>query len=224
LNPQSEKVGVPEDPLEVTLDFYNNWLNDLKSTSTNPYDSGLINNLILTPEVRAQIQKQKAEWKEGAVDPVLCLPNVPERIGGKINYAKDDRAVILVLPRGEAVKTDYKAIVSLTMVDSKWFITRLDCSQGEFAPEKEFDFEQTGNILKESIGAPYDSSKWHLVYTQELKDGYVVPLSFTPESICIGYDGSESVCDPTQLKETTKVFVQASMEETGAVVKKMTLK
>jgi hypothetical protein len=211
-----------EDPLDVTLDFYNQWLAESKSTTTNPFQSGLLNSPLLSAEVRTQIENSNAKKKEGDIDPVLCIPNPPKRVGGKILQSQDGRAVILMLPRSQLTKTNHQAIVSLTVVDGKWQITKLDCLEGESAPEKEFTFEKTGFLVKESIEPPYSKDSWHLVYEQETQPGYVVPLTFTAESVCIGTDGSESVCNPSELKEVTKVLIQADMTETGAIVKRMT--
>ncbi len=211
-----------EDPLDVTLDFYNQWLADTKSTTTNPFQSGLINSPFLSSEVRAQIEKANAKNKAGDVDPVLCIPDAPKRVGGKVLQSSDNKATILMLPRGQEVKTNHQAVVGLTVVDSKWQITKLDCLEGESAAEKEFAFEKTGFLVKESIKPPYSKDSWHLVYEQETQPGYVVPLAFTAESVCIGTDGSESACDPSKLEEVTKVLIQADMTETGAIVKRMT--
>jgi hypothetical protein len=54
-------------------------------------------------------------------------------------------------------------------------------------------------------------------------EGYVLPLTFDAESVCINQEGAESACDLTQLKEATRVFIQASMTETEAIVKRMTV-
>jgi hypothetical protein len=137
-------------------------------------------------------------------------------------FNKDGKAVIVVTPRGQKVKTEHQAIVGMTVVDGKWQITKIDCSIGEAGPVKEFDFEHTGSLLREGIEAPYNNQNWHLIYEQEAEPGYVLPLTFNAESICISLDKTESVCDSTQLKETTKVFIQAGMTETGAIVKRLT--
>ena len=220
--PVIESPVALEDPLDLTLDFYNQWLADTKSTTTNPFQSGLINSPFLSLEVRTQIEKANAKKKDGDVDPLLCIPDAPKRVGGKTLQSQNDKAVILMLPRGQEVKTNHQAVVGLTVVDSKWQITKLDCLEGESAAEKEFAFEKTGFLVKKSIKPPYSKDSWHLVYEQETQPGYVVPLTFTAESVCIGTDGSESACDPSQLEEVTKVLIQADMTETGAIVKRLT--
>lgn len=209
-------------PQKDLYNFYTQWLADSKSTTTTPYESGLLNSSFLNSEVKFQIERAHAKYKKGDIDPVLCTPFTPKDIETNVIFDKAGKAVVVVTPRGEKNKTEHQAIVSLTVVDQKWQITKIDCSLGEAGPVKEFDFEHTGSLLREGIEAPYNNQNWHLIYEQEAEPGYVLPLTFNAESICINPEGAESACDSTQLKETTKVFIQASMTETGAIVKRMT--
>lgn len=212
------------DPRLVTLDFYNQWLSDLKSTTTTPFESGLINSPVLSEEVRDQIDRNQANRKKTGVDPVLCLPKIPNRIISKQISSTDNKALVVITPRDKDIKTEHQAIVSLTLINNAWVITKLDCSVGETPLAKEFDFEKSGFLLKQSVQAPYNKENWHLVYEQETEPGFVVPLTFNTESLCITADGTLSMCDQTKLTEATEVFVQAAMTETGAVVKRMTFK
>jgi hypothetical protein len=210
-------------PQKDLFTFYTQWLADSKSTSTTPYESGLLNSSFLNSEVKFQIERAHTKYKEDGVDPVLCTPFIPKNIETNLIFNKDGKAVVVVTPRGQKVKTEHQAIVGLTVVDSKWQITKIDCSIGEAGPVKEFDFEHTGSLLKEGIEAPYDNKNWHLIYEQEAQPGYVLPLTFNAESVCVSLEGAEGLCDPTLLKETSKVFIQAGMTETGAIVKRLTL-
>ncbi|MEK7462076.1 MAG: hypothetical protein AAB618_00675 [Patescibacteria group bacterium] len=212
----------PATPRTVTMKFFNQWLEERKSTTTTPYESGLLQSTVLTDEVRLQIERAHANRVRGDVDPVLCLPKIPNRIDGEDISISDNKAVVLVKPRDKSITTEHQAVVSLTLVGDQWLITKLDCMVGEMMAEKEFDFEKSGVLLKNSIEAPYSKENWHLVYEQETEAGYVVPLTFNTESICVSTDSKESVCDTNTLTETTKVFIQAGMTETGAVVKRMT--
>ena len=209
-------------PQKDLYSFYTQWIADTKSTSTSPYDSGLLNNEILNSEVKFQIERAHAKYKKGDIDPVLCTPFTPKNVETNVIFNEGGKAVVVVTPRSQKVKTEHQAIVGLTLVDSKWQITKIDCSLGEAGPVKEFDFEHTGSLLKDGIQAPYNNQNWHLIYEQEAEPGYVLPLTFNAESICINFEGAESVCDTTQLKEATKVFIQAGMTDTGAVVKRLT--
>lgn len=217
-----KEVVKKETPNSVTIDFYNKWLDDVKSTTTSPFQSGLINNEVLSSEVRAQIERANKNKVRGDVDPVLCQIKIPNRIDVDNISTTDNKAVVVVKPRDKRIKTEHQAVVGLTLVEDKWLITKIDCMVGEMMVEKEFDFEKSGVLLKDSIEAPYSKDTWHLVYEQETQTGFVVPLTFDAGSICIGTDKTESPCDPTKLTETTKVFVQAGMTETGAIVKRMT--
>ncbi len=211
-------------PRLVTLDFYNQWLEDTKSTTTTPFESGLINSEVLSTEVKEQIERAQANRKKTGIDPVLCLPKVPNRLVSKEINSTDKKALVVMTPRDKDITTEHQAVVGLTLVEGKWLITKLECTVGEMAPVREFDFEKSGYLLKQSIQAPFNQENWHLVYEQETEPGYVVPLSFTPESICLTADKVVSICDQTKLTEATQVFIQANMTETGAVVKIMTFK
>lgn len=216
------EVTKKETPNSVTINFYNKWLEEVKSTTTSPFTSGLINNEVLSGEVRAQIERANKNKVRGDVDPVLCQLKFPNKIDVDTISTTDNKAVVVVKPRDKRIKTEHQAIVGLTLVEDKWLITKIDCMVGEMMVPKEFDFEKSGVLLKDSIEAPYNKDTWHLVYEQETQPGFVVPLTFDAGSVCIGTDKKESVCDPTKLTETAKVFVQAGMTETGAVVKRMT--
>jgi hypothetical protein len=218
---RSEAARV-QNPRLVTLDFYNQWLEETKSTTTSPFTSGLINSPVLSSEVRSQIEREQAARKGKDVDPLLCMPKVPNRLLSKEIFTESNKALVVITPRDKDITTEHQAVVGLTLVDDKWLITKIDCTEGERAPVKEFDFEKIGFLLKESIQAPYNKENWHLVYEQETQPGFVAPLSFTIESVCIAADKTESTCDPAKLTEATKVFIQAGMTESGAVVKRMT--
>lgn len=211
-----------ETPMAVTMKFYNQWLDERKSTSTTPYDSGLLQSTFLSDEVRSQIERANASKKRGDVDPVLCLPKLPNKLDGEEIFSSDNKAIVVVKPRDKKITTEHQAIVSLTLVGDQWLITKLDCTEGEQAQEKEFDFEKTGQLLKESIEPPYSKEQWHLVYEQETVPGFVTPLTFNAESVCVGSDKSAKVCDPATFTEASRVFIQAGMTESGAVVKQMT--
>lgn len=218
---QSAQTAPTEDPLDVTLDFYNSWLTALQSTTTDPYQSGLANLPVLSLEVQSYIEKKRTEKKEGDPEVVICQPLIPERIGGKAIYAKETEAQIMVLARGLEVKSSHIAVVTLGAKDGAWMINDITCSQGEIGPDKEFDFAYTGFLLKQSVPAPLNPQNWHLVFEQNGQEGYTAPLFFNAESICVAADGSESVCDPSTFREATKVSVQADMTEEGGTVRKM---
>ncbi len=213
-----------ETPMRVTMEFYNQWLEERKSTTTTPYESGLLQSTALTDEVRSQIERAHKNRKRGDVDPVLCLSKIPNKIDGDEISTTDNKAVVTVKPRDKSITTEQQAVVSLTLVGDQWLITKLDCMVGEMMVEKEYDFEKSGVLLKDSIEPPYSKENWHLIYEQETVAGFVVPLTFDGGSVCVQSDKTEAPCDTSKLTETTNVFIQATMTETGAVVKRMTLK
>jgi hypothetical protein len=103
-------------PQSVTVEFYNNWLTDLKSTTTSPYKSGLLESPLLSSEVREQILRANASKNRDSVDPVLCLPRTPNRIDVEKMSVTSDKAAMLVKPRDKRITTDHQAVVSLTKV------------------------------------------------------------------------------------------------------------
>jgi hypothetical protein len=222
LSPNKEPVK-RETPMRVTMEFYNQWLEERKGTTTTPYESGLLQSPSITDEVRSQIERAHKNRKRGDVDPVLCLLKLPNKLDGEEISTTDTKAVVTVKPRDKGITTEQQAVVTLTAVGDQWLITKIDCMVGEMMIEKEYNFEKSGVLLKDSIEPPYNKENWHLVYEQETVPGFVVPLTFDAGSICIQPDKSESPCNATTLAETTKVFVQATMTETGAVVKRMTI-
>jgi hypothetical protein len=209
-------------PTVVTMGFLNQWLAERNSTTTSPYDSGLLKTAPISDEVRAQIERAHTNFKKGDVDPVLCLPKIPNKIDGDEIFQKDNKAIVVVKPRDKNITTEHQAIVSLTLIDEKWLITKLDCTIGEQGPDREFHFEKAGVLLKQSMQAPYNNQNWHLIYEEETVPGFVIPLTFNSETQCVQKDATTATCDPATFTETTKVFIQADMTETGAIVKRMT--
>lgn len=216
------EITPTEDPLDVTINFYNDWVAALVSTTTDPYQAGLATSSVLSEEVKAYIEEKRINKKDGDFEAVTCQLTTPPRVGGKEIYKKDTEAQIMILARGQEVKTSNMAIVTLKAKDGLWQISNINCTQGEIAPITAYDFEHSGFLLKQSLPAPFDSQYWHLVYEEvDGQTGYTVRLYFTPESICISKEGSEAVCSPDSFTEATKAFVEANMTEEGGVVERM---
>lgn len=218
-NDEPKKVKVL-DPLDVTIEFYNEWLNALQSTTTNPFTVGLIDSPILSGEVRNDIQQKNQNRIDGDTYPLICQPKVPSRMGGKTIFANETEAQIMMMARGEEEKSGHLSIATLKLVENKWQIVKVECTQGEVAPFSEFSFEKRGFLLK-SVQPPLNPEFWHLVYEENGQLGYTVPLIFDGESLCTSLAGEESVCNPEQFIEASKVFVQSDMTESGAQVKRM---
>lgn len=206
------------EPVDVALDFYGPWLEAVQSTSTNPYEAKLADWPYLSKELR---KKVKGAEGSGGLDPVLCQTNVPEDIGVRIVGESETGAEILVTAR-RSTSTE-QAIIKLLPLEGGWYIDDIECSPGEFAPEREFSFEMEGRLVK-NVPAPLNAENWHLIFEQHGTADNYVPLFFGAETMCITRTGASAVCTPDTFAEDTKVFVQAQMTEMGAEVVRMELR
>lgn len=207
------------DAVDTVGNFYDQWLKAAQlPTTADPNLSTLAKSPILSKSLRAKIATARKNPNITA-DPVLCQTTVPEGISMRRVYMSESEAQILVTPKNKSV-TD-RALVTLNKYNNGWYINDIQCSAGEFAPEREFSFEKEGYLLKNSIPKPYDPKNWHLIFEDNSKPGYVVPLLFDSESQCTSLDGSKFVCKPDQFTEATKVFIRGRMVERGANVKQL---
>jgi hypothetical protein len=204
-------------PINMVLDFYDLWLSAKRSTSTNPYQEGLAEDPILSKELRAKLIDSK-DQPESGLDPVLCQTTVPEQISTRPISELENKAEILVVSSDKSMTE--QAIVTLRHLKGGWYIDDIQCTPGEFAPEREFSFEMDGFLLK-SVPAPYATGKWHIVFEQDQEKGHVAPLLFSSESMCEGFDGKISVCDPNKFIEPVVISVQGQMTEAGVEVKNL---
>lgn len=196
------------DPMNIVLDFYDEWLAAIESTSTDPYLSGLIHEPLLSQGLREKLAKPLGSQEK---DPVVCQSPIPSRFNGKQVYDRPDETQIVVFTKDQP--TAGQAIVTVRHLNGGSYIEDISCSK-EFDEPSEFNFEHEGNLLK-SVPAPYDSNYWHLVYTQDSVPGYAVPLFFNAESTCTDTSGIEAVCDEGQFIEAQKVMVRGNMTESG---------
>lgn len=208
----SQEVST-ESPINTTLNFFDPWLAAVQAESTDPYQEGLHEYSILSAELRAHI----AGSRGGDVDPVLCRSVDPEQLSARPVYTRDDEAKVLITSSNP--EQFEQSIVTLMSHNNGWYISGIECAAGEFAPEREFTFEQKGFLLK-SVPAPYDSNRWHIVFEQDGQAGFVAPLSFNGGSMCSG-GGSETVCDQNSFVEPSEVMVRGQMTETGVEVQKL---
>lgn len=207
------------DAVDTVGNFYDQWLKAAQEpTTTDPTRADLAKSPILSKELRDKLT-DALRSQDAIVDPVLCQATTPEQISIRSVYVYEDRAQILVTSRDNKV-TD-QAIVTLLRLDDGWYIDSIECSLGEFAPEREFSFEREGYLLKSSIPTPFDPKNWHLIFEENGELGHVVPLFFDTDSQCTALDGSVSVCKPEQFKEATKTFVHGQLSERGVSVKKL---
>jgi len=210
-------VEIP-DPIDAAMDLYAPWLAAKSSTTTEPDLAAVLLEAPLTQDLRSELQQKIQEPTD--VDPVLCQLDLPERIGAKVVYVNTDEAQLIVVARGKRVPE--QAVVTLSLENNEWIISNISCSRGELAPELEYTFEQEGNLLRESLQPPLDSSQWHLVYERDGVGGRTMPLLFNEASICIRE--AESVCDQESLTEATAVKVQGAMQEAGVLVQRLEIR
>ena len=207
------------DAVDTVGEFYTQWLEAVREPSTaDPSLETLASSPILSKELRARLEEAE-KGSDADIDPVLCQSIIPEDIVIRNISGDEDEVRILVTSKDKKVTN--QAVVILKSLNDGWYINDIECSLGEFAPEKEFSFESEGFLLKGSIPAPYDSKNWHLVFEEDGVAGHVVPLLFGSKSTCTSQSGSKSACSPAQFSEVMKVFVQGQLTELGVDVVKM---
>lgn len=203
------------DPIDDVSDFYQAWLDAVKSPDIDPVTAELTQAPVLTATMQAQLAEKMQDTSE--LDPVLCQTAVPKKIGAKLIAQKNGEAQVMVIARGE--KMPGQATVTVIPRNGEWAINEIECSYGEQAPEKgEFNFEHEGQLLK-SVPPPLDPDYWYLVYEVDGVMGYTAKLMFDEESMC-----GEQVCDPNTFSEASTAFVQGDVGEAGLMVKHLELR
>ena len=212
----SEQQTSRFDATDTVINFYDQWLKAAQEpTDADPDQKTLAKSPILSKALRDRLVKAQKN-PDTTPDPVLCQTVTPEDISTRRVYEDAEMAQVLVMSRDKDVTE--QAVVTLMKINDGWYIDNIECSPGEFAPEREFSFEKEGNLLKGSIPAPYNPEDWHLVFEQEGVPGNVVPLFFDSKSECTILDGDKTSCTPDQFTEATKVFVRGQMSERGVNV------
>lgn len=203
-----------DDPIDIALDFYGEWLDAVESTSTTPYQKGLAEAPILSKALRDRLIATSEEVQE--IDPALCQITPPTKVSSRTIFKEADKTQILVLSKEP--KQAGQAVFALSRLEEGWYIEDILCSLGESDTPREFSFEREGGFFK--LDDPLDDQNpWNLLYTQ---DGYIytAQLFFNADSVCTDLEGNESTCEPEQLFGT-KVHVQGEMSESGVTVKKL---
>lgn len=220
-SPASQTSTPPEeDVLDVVSDFYDAWLEAAKGTEGAVAKDELLNSPLLSASVRTKVATGLDSSEPNAQDPVLCQAVTPERMGGRVLFSQPTEAQVMMLARGLESPSPYQAIVSVIAVNGQWQISDITCSQGETAPQREFDFDREGFLLKQ-VPPPLNPDFWHLVYEENGQMGRTVPLTFTENSVCVLANGEEQVCDESSFRDATKATVKADMSETGATVRRL---
>lgn len=204
-------------PVDIVLDFYNPWLEAVKSSSTNPYTSGLAAEKLLSAELRTRLMSTEGD-SETEIDPVLCQTTVPEGVTGRIVVEREDEARVLVMAKDK--KLSAQSVFTLKRLNGGWFISSIACSPGEFDLPREFSFDREGYLLK-SVPPPLDSKLWHIVFEENDELGHAVPLFFTATSTCMSADRKEEICVPDEFVEAVKIHAYGQMSERGVEVKRL---
>ena len=204
-------------PVDIVLDFYNPWLEAVKSTTTDPYKSESVSKKILSDELRMRLMSTEGH-PETEIDPVLCQSTIPERVTGRIVSQQEDETRVLVMAKEKELTA--QSVFTLKRHNDGWYIDSISCSLGEFELPREFSFEKEGHLLK-SVPPPLDPKTWHIVFEENGELGHAVPLFFDAESSCVSTDKNTAVCTPDQFIEATKIHVYGQMTELGAEVKRL---
>jgi len=210
--------GVAGDPINVTLDFYEAWLEARKVGPNEAYGRGLLDYEQVSPALKTKLKSQEGQLNDESTDPVLCQIGVPEGLRTIPVYQQEEAAQMLVMSTTDGQTG--QAVVSMESKNGLWQITDINCGNAESGPQGEFSFDKSGFLLKQ-VPAPLDSNYWHLVYEEAGVLGHAVPLFLNEESVCMNADGSTVSCDDSFLKETMPARVQGQMSETGLTVKRI---
>ncbi|MAZ56167.1 hypothetical protein CL653_00010 [bacterium] len=215
-DPLKDQVVSNEDPVDIALDFYDNWLEATTSEGTSPEAAGLLDEPLLSQAMRDKLANLNEKPNR---DPILCLDILPDKVSSKQLYTNSEETQLIVFSKEYPMAG--QSIITMGAAKGGWYIKDISCSE-EFDEPGEFSFEHAGNLLK-TVPAPYDSQYWHLVFEQDGVFGHLVPMLFNEESICISQDGSESVCNENSLIETKPVVLRGNMIEAGVEVKELQL-
>lgn len=210
--------GVAGDPINVTLDFYESWLEARTVSPNEAYVRGLLDYEQISPELKEKLKAQEGQLNDESTDPVLCQVGLPEGLRTMPVYQQEEAAQMLVMSTTDGQTG--QAIVNMVAKNGLWQIVDITCGNAESGPQGELSFDKSGFLLKK-VPAPLDSNFWHLVYEEAGVLGHAVPLFIDGESVCMNADGSTVACDDNFLKETMPARVQGQMSETGLQVKRV---
>lgn len=211
-------TGKAGDPINVTLDFYEAWLEARKADPNGPFQKGLLDYEQVGPELRDHLKGFEGQLTAESDDPVLCQNGVPEGLRTVPVFQQDAAAQILVMSTTKGQSG--QAVVSLAAKDGLWRITDISCGNAESGPKGEYSFDKSGFLLKQ-VPAPLDSKYWHLVFEEAGVLGHAVPLFIDDNSVCVAKDGTTGPCNDDILKETAPARVMGEMSESGVNVKRI---
>lgn len=203
-----------EDPIDIVLDFYTEWLQAKKSTSTDPFAMGLATQPIFGEALRTKLEAFRVAAVDG-LDPVICQTNLPEQVTGRMVFELDTTAQVLVMAKDATLFE--QTVVTLTRENEGWYVSDIECYPGTSLEPRTFSFEREGYLLKQ-VPSPFDPTYWHIVFVENGEEGHAAPLFFGNESMCTEVQGTERLCDTNQFVEATKIYVYGQMSERGIEV------
>lgn len=211
-----EATGIEGDPTDIAFDFYDLWLTSrLSSTSVAAKDP--LEFPGLSAELRNRLSQFDRSPTNTELDPVVCQTTPSDNLRTRTIYELENEMQQLVLT--EDSLEGRQAVVTLKRAEELWQITSIDCSLAEQAPDTgEFSFDNTGQLLKDSLPENFDKQYWYIVYSQDDLKGLTAPLILGSESTCINLDGAETTCSPESFFEAMPVKVQGQMSELGVEV------
>lgn len=213
----SNQAVSADDPIDIVLDFYGSWLEAAKSTSTNPYQAGVVGEPVLSEALRTKLEAGR-DRQATEPDPVFCHTTLPESVKAKVVFEVEGEAQILVKTGDET--SPAQSIATLLRHNNGWYLSNIECSFGDVAPEREFSFDNEGFILK-GVPPQLNPEYWYIVFEEDGKPGHHVPLFFNGESMCESPSGEETVCNPDQFLPVSKAHVYGQMTDFGADVKRL---
>ncbi len=212
--------GVAGEPIDVALNFYDDWL-AARSGESDPFTTGLLNYEQVGKDLREHLATFEGRLgEEGVEDPVLCQMDVPPGLRTIPVYTQDEAAQFIIRSADRSLTG--QAVVTLAAQDGLWQITNISCGGAESAPQGEYSFDKSGFLLKQ-VPEPLNSDYWHLVFQEAGVLGHAVPLFITDDSVCVQKNGDTAACNDDVLKETIPARVMGSMSESGVQVKRIEL-
>ena len=171
----------------------------------------------LSVELQSRLAQFDRSLTNTELDPVVCQTTPGENLRIRTIYELENEVQQLVLTKDSL--EGRQAVVTLNRAGELWQITSIDCSFGEQAPDTgEFSFDNTGQLLKNSLPDNFDKQYWYIVYSQNDLKGLTAPLILGSESTCVDLSGVETSCSQESFFEAMPVKVQGQMSELGVEV------
>ncbi len=214
-----EHRGLDGDPTDIMLDFYHSWLTKRTSTSTTDTVENPLDSMALSYSLQEKLASFDFSASEPGLDPVFCQNSIPDKFRSRSMSKQDEMVQILVISSNEQAQEYGQAAVTLEKHNDLWEIARIDCGNLEQAPDTgEFNFNQEGRLLRDSLPDSFSRDSWYIVYSQNDIPGHTVPLLLDDKSMCTTQEGNVISCADFAFYEAVHVYVQGQMTEAGVDV------